>query len=1087
MGSVRWAQPGLRGAMAVLCVLLHTAFAWAEDAPLLTVVPFSYPPDPDYGVFLSDRIAAELMQVSYFPPLQRRRFALVESDTLSRHALTLVVGSKGTLRQDLLQEIRKRVRADYMLCGTIEPGGILRLHLRLVDLATGEVAWAGSVRDNPAWTWSRANRNIGDIPTEAVRDLLGLGAAETPPPVPAPEDLPGDILIQPFYTTGYVELAEDCRATIRQALARDATFALVSGEVGRRPAGRRLPRLNAAVRQEAYEVTLADAVVCGSLMVFGKESIIHNVDVVLRLVEVPSGRILWTQAAGGRRVWRWDKTRDLMEGMVGQLAEGVAQFGASAARTVVSALLAQAKDGAGWCAVGEAYMQRGLLSQAGEALKKALRFPDARSRAHNGLGKIYIRRSESFLQGVAAFQEAIREAPDSLDAYCNLAQAYLERDMPDGIRYAEQAIERDASCSRAYRILGNWYLAQEDDVKAATYYDSYARMEADDTETAVRFGRSLLRLQAYGQIDRVIMPIFKSHAEAVALLPVMALKSLRTEDYENAERYFERFVHQLSPQEEMLYADVRPFLERDERVWLEGLPYRERQVFEERFWRKKDPDLTTEANERLLEHYARVWVARQDFGQGVFPWDKRGDVFVRYGEPDYRSRSGRVPVLTSQKVEQVKELVYAELYRDPPSGDLVGPVFPIRSAQGMLVAQGEDAPQGSMGLLSASLDASRVGLTAAERPQGSMLEGEAYAPVTTQGDNSIVPWESWVYTDVGGGMVFDFTKETGSGGGYGFAPLPSIPPSTLKSTARLAEFSPEIAFARVVSETPDIHTMPPQTPLDEIYCDVRDFKGDSWRSRLDVAYCVPLAALTEVVSGASPLVVLERSVAVADSAYARVYRQSKTVQFSADSAGAMSHERLVVDVVSADVSPGLYHLTLKVRDAASGKSHTSQLDVRVESYAGEALAISDLMLASRAGDYAGGIRFRRGALEVVPNPRRIYTVPRMSFYYEIYNLKKNEFGQTRYRVTVGVKSVQDRQGVPAPLRADENPEVTLAYEQVGNDVWERVPLEVDLGKARKGRNRLTVTVEDLNSRNRVIKEAFFFYENAKGRAVKASP
>jgi len=1087
MGSVRWTQPGLRGTVALLCVLLHTAFAWSEIPPLLTVAPFSYPSDPDYGVFLSDRIVAELMHYSYFPPLQRRRFVLVESDTLSRRVLAQVIGAKGTLRPDLFQEICKRVRADYMLCGAIEPGGILRLHLRLVDLATGEVTWAGNVRDNPAWTWSRANRNIGDIPSEAVRDLLGLGAAETPPPAPSPEDLPGDILIQPFYTTDYVELADDCRASIRQALMRDATFMLVSGEVGRRPAGRRLPRLNAAVRKEANEITLADAVVCGSLMVLGKESIIHNVDVVLRLVEVPSGRILWTQAAGGRRVWRWDKTRDLMEGMVGQLAEGVAQVGANAARTVVSALLEQAQDGAGWCAVGEAYMQRGLLSQAEVAFKKALRFPDARSKAHNGVGKILVRRSESFLRGVAAFREAIRAAPDSLDAYCNLAQAYLERDMPDGIRYAEQAIDRDASCSRAYRMLGNWYLAQEDDAKAATYYDSYVRMESDDTETAVLFGRSLLRLQAYGRIDRIITPILKSHPEAVALLPVVALKALRTEDYENAERYFERFIHRLRPQEEMLYVDARFFMEGDERVWFEGLSDKERQVFVERFWRKKDPDLTTEANERLLEHYARVWVARQDFGQDVFPWDKRGDVFVRYGRPDYRSRSGRVPVLTSQKVEQVKELMYAELYRNPPSGDLVGPVFPIRSAQGMLVAQGEDAPQDALGMLSASLDASRVGLTASERPRGSLLEGEAYAPVTTQGDNSIVPWESWVYADVGGGMVFDFTKEAGSGGGYGFAPLPPIPPSTLKSTARLAEFSPEIAFAQVVSETPDLHTMPLQTPLDEIHYDVRDFRGDSWRSRLDVAYCVPLAVLTKVVSGASPLVALERSVALADSAYARVYRQSKTVQFPADSAGAISSERLAVGLVSADVSPGLYHLTLKVRDAVSGRSHTSKLDVRVESYAGEALAISDLMLASRTGDYAGSIRFRRGPLEVVPNPRRIYTVPRMSFYYEIYNLKKDEFGQTRYRVTVGVKSVQDRQDVPASLRGDERPEVTLTYEQVGNDVWERAPLEVDLGKARQGHNRLTVAVEDLNSRKRAIKEAFFFYENAKGTAKRASP
>ena len=50
-----------------------------------------------------------------------------------------------------------------------------------------------------------------------------------------------------------------------------------------------------------------------------------------------------------------------------------------------------------------------------------------------------------------------------------------------------------------------------------------------------------------------------------------------------------------------------------------------------------------------------------------------------------------------------------------------------------------------------------------------------FLPVTSRGDMTIVPWETWVYTNIGEGIEITFTNELGNGV-YSYAPLPRLPP-----------------------------------------------------------------------------------------------------------------------------------------------------------------------------------------------------------------------------------------------------------------------------------------------------------------------
>ena len=1047
----------------VLAVLLLPISVFSQPPATfrLAIAPFYSPYNGDYGVYMADRIAYELHRRAYVPALGRTRFVFIEID--------VPMGEIGQADRQLSPALReflsKRVPATYLLTGSVAFTGIYTIKLKLIDLHTGVIIWTGEVRDNPAWVWTRAHRSVGEIPAAEVRSSLGFAEGETPVPAPEAEHLPHHILMQPLHTTDYLPLAADCEMHLKNAIQRDGLFSLVPGTLKGRQGRERFSRISPELRRQASETTLAEAILTGSLLVLGKDGAMDNFGVVLRLIDVETGQILWMGSSTGRRVWRWDKIADIVSAALGRLGEDLAQYGAGAAETQIAALREHAKDGKSWSVLGHAYLERGLLKQAEEAFEKALIFPDAPAEARAGKGLVLLRRGGHFDDGVQALRSAIRSDPDYLDAYSYLAQALLDQGMVDGVKIAENAIRRDSTYLPPYRVLGDWYADREDHQRARAFYRAYLTNNPDD-EVAERLGRSLLQLKNYRDIDRFIAPIAREKPEASHLLPIMAIKALRVKRFEESTQLFERFLAQINVRERQLYDDIQVLLLDEEIGTYRALDDADKKKYVARFWRAKNPNLSSAYNERQLAHYERVWMARWDFGRENYPWDRRGEVYIRYGEPDYRARSGWVPSLPSIRVQEVKEKVYRELYRDPNEGELIGPVFPIRSDRGFAAERERevlDIPDQN------TLDPVERRREEASRSDPSQ---EAYAPVTMQHDRSIVPWESWVYTEVDGGMVIDFTRELGGVSGFDFAPIPPIPPTMLRDNIRIAEHAPAIRYKNATVSQSDEFRKAPRLSLGTFYFDLADFRGSEGKTRVDIIYGIPLENLLVVTDGQQPQVVLERAVALADSAYRVVYRNAQKVQYFVDTSNVITRE--VVDITRQNVPAGMYHLTLTVTDAMTARQGVFALDVTIDEYDEEQLRISDLLLVKSLSDTLRDTRFRRGNWQVVPNPRRTVRAPNpLAFYCEVYNLAKDEFGQTRYRVTTAVKATKTDQ-----RRGQGNvdqPEVALSYTQVGNSDWERLPLEVHLEHAQAGQNRLFVIIEDLVAGTRVAKDTFFQY------------
>ena len=105
----------------------------------------------------------------------------------------------------------------------------------------------------------------------------------------------------------------------------------------------------------------------------------------------------------------------------------------------------------------------------------------------------------------------------------------------------------------------------------------------------------------------------------------------------------------------------------------------------------------------------------------------------------------------------------------------------------------------------------------------------------------------------------------------------------------------------------------------------------------------------------------------------------------------------------------------------------------------------------------------------------------MHLYYEIYNLLKNEFGQTLYRVTYHIEPLEEKKkffgrvlrSIGKVVKEERKETVTISTEQAGYREDQSEYLELDVTKSQDGEFRLTLSVTDLVADQTVSKQTKF--------------
>jgi GWxTD domain-containing protein len=110
--------------------------------------------------------------------------------------------------------------------------------------------------------------------------------------------------------------------------------------------------------------------------------------------------------------------------------------------------------------------------------------------------------------------------------------------------------------------------------------------------------------------------------------PLVVAQGKKDRAERDKQRYYQNWlketvVYIISPEEKEVFGKLATSEERDQ--------------FIEQFWRRRDPDPKTAANEFKEEHYRRIAYANENYQSGLAGWKTdRGRVYIIYGPPDQR-------------------------------------------------------------------------------------------------------------------------------------------------------------------------------------------------------------------------------------------------------------------------------------------------------------------------------------------------------------------------------------------------------------------------------------------------------------------
>lgn len=783
--------------------------------------------------------------------------------------------------------------------------------------------------------------------------------------------------------------------------------------------------------------------------------------------------------------------------------------------------------------LGYAFLEDKYYRGAKWAFRKAAALPGNDPEPYYGMGLVLMELHNERYQAITYFRKALMRDRDFVDAQYKIALVRYMLNEHDVKPELDRVLKTDPEYADAYLLMGDWYANfMEDYEEAIVWYTRYLAMRPADQKVGRRLGHAYLKVKDYDRILKKVRAFTHEYPDAIELMPIVAQACAKRNKYDMAMGFFSTYISRLDLEQRELYRDISLIASPEEVAEYERTSGAAREAYLESFWTVRDPDIGTSVNERLLEHYRRVWYASLEFSDGKKPWDRRGEVYVRFGDPDHVTSSRKVNFRQSLPVLRVKERLARQLYGTEAIGaSFMGPVFPLRnfalerdilgfeSAGGDLGIEGErDAftggdPDGSdsnlrqmtadggnrdggsssdrndtersstAGTIGAAGDigqselASTVTGPLPSRINTEIFAGSGFSPVLSAGaDLGSAPWESWVYLNIDGGIEITFTDEFNSRI-FDFAPVPDAPDLGIEQVTKFRRFSPAQVFKQAVAMTPDTFTPEyAESPFD-FYYTLADFKGRDGKSVLEIYYGIPCAVTNYLPEHNVTQVAVRRQLALLSPQSDRVYR--KTAEMLYKQPGNRTGPDVVLpDVVRLEVPPGVYRLEVKARDRMTGRLGIYRQQVVVESYHREGLRVSDLALAYRVSDAAGDPgKFGKHGLNVVPMPSRTYGSGQNVFvYYEIYNLKRDEFGQTQYRVeyTMGPKAGGVLSRLAQTLTGSSGEQgVAIGYEQLGVQESEVAYTELELGEARSGRHYLNVEVTDLNSGKSFAKETTF--------------
>ncbi|MDE2999047.1 MAG: GWxTD domain-containing protein [Gemmatimonadota bacterium] len=721
--------------------------------------------------------------------------------------------------------------------------------------------------------------------------------------------------------------------------------------------------------------------------------------------------------------------------------------------------------------IGNLYVRLQEADSAEVAFDAAVERDSTLAGAYLGLGEVLLELRNRPRAALVPLQRAVELDSTYAEAHYMMARAYLRsRKTTAARRAADKSIQVEPNYAAPYLFLAKLYQRENNNRAAFTFYKAYLEQRPNDQTAAYEFAVELLKQKELDRAREIAERLGGSQG-----LPVVAQALMADRDYEGALDAFSEYIDGLTPEEQALFEDISLVgLSHEVRAYRTTTP-ETREAFLRNFWLRKDPFKSSAGAMRRAEHYRRVWYARTFFGKKRFPYDRRGEIYIRYGEPDFRSSWRELNAQMPLRVQRVQERMAHQLYGNRALAlTFVGPVYPIRSAQASENTWRNSEVRATSQPIQ-TIDEAAVGL-------------ERYKPITSSGDWSAVPWAVWIYADIDGGIEIAFTDEFNTGN-FDYAPEPVMGPEDINEynmqsrggpfrnmVNRLNAMAPAARMTRVASREPERYAFEALEPLDYYY-EALSFRGLDGKTELQLNIGLPIdnVARREDID---TTVVVNRRVALVDSRKGRLHKRNDDLAVPVTDAN-LGRSLLALDRVDIAAAPGVYQLAVEAWRKKTDMLQVYQQTLELPDYRGEELMMSDIQIAQNVVEAReeSDRKFVRQGWDILPAPSRTFYVGKSVFvYFEVYNLEKDAFGNTRYEVTFEVISKSTSNRSPRtflPRIRKDGESIEVRYEQSGTETSVSDFVELDLGQADPGRYSLHMTVKDLNADRNIKRDSIF--------------
>lgn len=442
--------------------------------------------------------------------------------------------------------------------------------------------------------------------------------------------------------------------------------------------------------------------------------------------------------------------------------------------------------------------------------------------------------------------------------------------------------------------------------------------------------------------------------------------------------------------------------------------------WERKFWKMLDPSPNTEFNEFYAEFLKRFSYASRYYSNVIAPLflDDRGKYHIKFGEPDEKVISSGIgkAYLDNETWAYYNFNLFIDFV------DQLG--FGFREVNNLMDAV-TSAPSNLKTMVAADLYVEREPLHQKYLSFRDIIEGRA----------GISP----------DAKFYQVTKDLASEKRLAFE---AAPPSRFDFDYEKEQLDAHIASAI--------------------------FRGEDNLSRVELYYSFPLKQLKFQPGSQSPLESLvEKKLTLFNRDLDKIFQKDETLKLLARDANEIE-KRIYLNQHTEQLPAGLYNLALQLESEPGKRLAILRAQLNVRDFSGDSLMLSDIQFSPQIRE---GVPEQRNL-----KPNNILIVPYLGntnrksspvyVYFEIYNLKLNNQGKTRFQVAYEVQSVAA--DATSPLASaiqfithlignKSERQVGASFESEGEAEFQQIYLMIDFSKFSSGPCSLTISITDLEN------------------------